>query len=176
MYTPVSYQLVVPAARTTDLVITQSGDEVLVYDTAAHHIHHLNAAATSVWQRCDGHRAVADIAVETGLTEEAVQRALRTLGDAKLLDGPLADPMRGMQSRRSFMRKAAIAGVAVPAIVSISAPSASASQSGEVIVCSDDSCCTGPCKNEFNETIDSTRNNPRGSYTCIKNVKKCGSA
>ncbi len=147
-----------------------------MYDTTAHHIHDLNAAATSVWQRCDGRHTMADIAVETSLTEEVVRLAPHTLEDAKLLKRPLADPMRGMQSRCSFMKKAAIAGVAVPAIVSISAPSASASHSGEVIACSDDYCCTGPCKNEYNETIDSTPNNPRSSYTCMKNVKKCSNA
>jgi hypothetical protein len=118
----------VPAMRTHDLVTTTSKDEVLVYDQAAHHIHHLNAPAAQVWYLCDGVRTVADLAIETGLTQDAVKLALRTLEEAKLLDGPLASDLRGTQSRRAFMKKAAIAG-AVPAIISVSAPIAAAATS-----------------------------------------------
>ena len=43
METRIPLQRAVPAARTIDLVTTHSHDKVLVYDQAAHHIHHLNA-------------------------------------------------------------------------------------------------------------------------------------
>ena len=123
--------LKVPAARTIDLVTTESKDEVLVYDQAVHHIHHLNASAAMVWRLCDGERTVSEIAAEAGIAEDAVKLALRTLEDAQLLDGPLATTIRGTQSRRAFMKKAAIAGAAVPVVISVSAPSASAAKSGE---------------------------------------------
>ncbi len=119
----------VPAARTIDLVTTESKDEVLVYDQAVHHIHHLNATAAKVWRLCDGERTVSEIAAEAGIAEDAVKLALRTLEDAQLLDAPLATTMRGTQSRRAFMKKAAIAGQ-IPAIVSITAP-ISAAAAGE---------------------------------------------
>lgn len=137
----------VPAARTVDLVTTESKDEALVYDLTAHHIHHLNATATKVWRLCDGERMVGEIAAESGLAEDAVKLALRTLEDAKLLDGPLKTTMRGAQSRRAFMKKAAIAGVSVPAIVSITASSAAANQScngSNAVACTvanDGACC-----------------------------------
>ncbi len=68
---------------------------------------------------------MSEIAIETGMAEDAVKLALRTLEDAQLLDVPLATAMRGMQSRRAFMKKAAVAGAAtVPAIVSVRAPQA----------------------------------------------------
>jgi hypothetical protein len=128
----------VPAARTTDLVTTHSRDEVLVYDQAVHHIHHLNASAAKVWILCDGKRSIGAIAMETGLNPDAVKLALGTLEDAQLLDGPVPSELRSTQSRRTFMKKAAIAG-AVPIIVSVTAPIAAAAASRGCT-------CNGPCK------------------------------
>jgi hypothetical protein len=137
----------VPAMRTHDLVTTESKDEVLVYDQEAHHIHHLNASAATVWRLCDGERTADEIAVEAGLTQDAVKLALRTLEDAKLLDGALASEMRGTQSRRTFAKKAGIA--AIPAIVSITAPIAKAAASNhptcDPLACTTNqqvNCCT----------------------------------
>lgn len=138
-----SYPAAVPAMRTTELVTTASKDEVLVYDQAAHHIHHLNASAAKVWYLCDGQRSVAAIAMETGLTPDAVKLALRTLEDAQLLDGTLASELRGTQSRRAFMKKATIAG-AVPAIVSVTAPIAASAASGDCgKTCTSNGQCNG---------------------------------
>lgn len=122
----------VPAARVENLIITESKDEVLVYDTAQHHIHHLNQTSAVVWRLCDGRRSVADLVreaqpkVDGTVTEDAVRLALAKLEDAELLEGALVSSMRGVgQSRRNLLKRAAVAGVmAVPAIVSMSAPSA----------------------------------------------------
>lgn len=123
--------IAVPAARSTDLVTTASKDEVLVYDQERHHIHHLNATTTTVWTLCDGQRTVSELAQAASVDEDAVRLALRKLEDANLLDGTLSTDMRGkVQSRRAFMKKAALAGVAVPMIASVSAPAASAQTSG----------------------------------------------
>ena len=124
--------LPVPAARTAHLVTTQSKDEFLVYDQQRHHIHHLNPTAAAIWWFCDGTRTVSDLARAAAVDEESVRIALRKLDDAHLLDGPLSTEIRGVtQSRRTFMRKAAVAGaVAVPVVVSMSAPPAAAAQSG----------------------------------------------
>jgi len=112
----------VPGARRENLVTTEVKDEVLVYDKERHHIHHLSQTAAAVWRLCDGQRTVSDVAQATGIEEDAVHMALHKLKDANLLDGALAPDMRGNQSRRSLMKKVGIA--AVPAIVSITAPSA----------------------------------------------------
>ena len=121
---------IVPAGRVENLVTTKAGDDVLVYDQDRHHIHHLNPTAAAVWTLCNGRRSVSDISQATGFDSDAVRLALRKLEEANLLDGPLAPDVRGaMQSRRSFMKKAAVAGLAVPMIASISAPAASAQTS-----------------------------------------------
>ncbi len=131
-------QFSVPAARIDGLVVTESRDEVLVYDTAQHHIHHLNQTSAIVWRLCDGRRTVADLVREAQVkdsgkvTEDSVRLALTKLADAKLLDGPLAASMQGARhTRRTLLKRAAVAGaVAVPAIVSMSAPAAAGAISG----------------------------------------------
>lgn len=45
---------IVPRARNNELVITRSGDTVLVYDLRSHRLHHLDAASHAVWLRCTG--------------------------------------------------------------------------------------------------------------------------
>lgn len=119
-----------PLARAIDLVVTESASEVLVYDTAVHHIHHLNHVTAVIWRLCDGRQSIGDLVrharpeVGADVDEAVVRRALTQLDDAKLLDEPLDPGLRlGGTSRRSLLKKAAIAS-AVPMIVSISAPTA----------------------------------------------------
>ncbi|MDQ3657595.1 MAG: PqqD family protein [Chloroflexota bacterium] len=124
-----------PLARAIDLVVTESGGEVLVYDTAVHHIHHLNHVTAVIWRRCDGRQSIGDLVrlarLDAGddIDEAVVRLAPTKLDDANLLDGPLAPGLRQQEtSRRSLMKKAALAS-AIPAIVSISAPTAAAANS-----------------------------------------------
>jgi hypothetical protein len=127
----------VPAARADGLIVTRSHEEVLVYDTGAHHIHHLNHLSAAVWRLCDGQRTVGDLArlaqieVDGVVTVESVELTLTKLSTANLLDGEIGAGPRGTrQSRRAFLRRSAIAGaVAVPVVISISAPQAAAATS-----------------------------------------------
>jgi len=156
----------VPAARVEGLVVTEARDEVLVYDTERHHIHHLNAVTAAIWRSLDGARSTTDVAHRAGqvlgadLDEATVRMALTTLADAELLDGELAasDRVAG-QSRRRFLKKAAIAGAAVPIIASVTAPAASAQNScaggsgrpagcacGNSQQCASSSCVGGTCQ------------------------------
>jgi len=122
-------------ARLDHLVVNEVGDEVLVYDQTTHAIHHLNAASTTVWRGCDGHTPVAGIAMSAGLTEETVRMALAKLADAGLLTTALPAALGGAaQSRRTFMKKVAIAGT-IPAIVSVTAPlAAQAGSAGSIVL------------------------------------------
>lgn len=135
-----------PVARTRNLIVTAAADaDVLVYDPATHHIHKLNAAAAAIWRLCDGRRSVAELARDAAsasdlhIDERAVTLALTKLGEAGLLAQPEA--MWGRvpaQSRRAFVRRAAVAGaVAVPAVISMTAPAAAGVASG----CTSDGDC-----------------------------------
>jgi hypothetical protein len=137
-----------PLARTEDLVTTESNKEVLVYDERAHHIHHLNSTATTVYRLCDGTHAIDDIATIAALDDDVIQMALQQLQDADLLLTPMPTnttqyrrPSRGEISRRGLLV------AAIPAVISISAPRAAAADSscvGHGETCGIDIvCCTG---------------------------------
>ena len=140
-----------PAARLTGLVTTESDNELLVYDTSRHQIHHLNATSTTVWRLLDGSRTLGEVAqaaaIELGtpVPDEVAQAALVQLSEANLLDGPLSGELRvSGQSRRKLMKRAALAGAGA-AIVSITAPMAVDAQSGCTNTCTQQnqsSCCT----------------------------------
>ncbi len=128
---------------------------MLVYDTERHDIHHLNQATAVVWRMLDGRRSLdelirlARIELGSAVDDTAVRLALTKLDDANLLDGPLADEVRvSSQSRRKFLKRAAIAGAAVPLIASITSRSAAASSSctTPALGCNSGSRrCTAPC-------------------------------
>lgn len=117
-----------PLARTNNLISTEANDEVLVYDQTRHQIHHLNAIVAAVWRLCNGRRTVLEIAREADIEEATVRLGLRKLANAALLESGFDPGPDRRQDRRSFLRKAGIA--AIPAIVSITAPSAKAAASG----------------------------------------------
>lgn len=123
-----------PVARRSDLVVSAAAADVLAYDQLAHHIHHLNPVAAAVWRACDGTHDVEDLAsrasatTNEAVTEASIHLALAQLDDANLLEHPLAPELTSTrETRRSLLRKAGLA--AVPAIISVSAPSAAVAQS-----------------------------------------------
>ncbi len=158
----------VPARRAVGLAITETTDEVLIYDTERHHIHHLNATTSAVWRICDGAHAVDEIARLASLSlgqrldETTVRLALTRLADANLLADPLPPDLRAARvSRRTFMRRAAVASaIAIPAIASTSAPAFAATparcgqycnEQGDCTLdancayCGPDNLCSAPC-------------------------------
>lgn len=139
-----------PAARFEDLAVTDSADEVLVYDKRSHHIHHLNRTSAVIWRLCDGERRVGELArqasAELGepVKDETIQLALQKLDAAELLTQPLPSVLHATsQSRRTFLRRAAVGGaIAVPVIISVTAP-VSAAFTGCNVPCQCGSACSG---------------------------------
>jgi hypothetical protein len=131
------YDVLLPAARHEDLVTTESGDELLVYDTKTHVIHHLNPSASVIWRLSDGRQTLASLEraataiLGTEVSREDVESALTSLDGLDLLDGHVTFAAKPANpSRRRFLKKAAAAGVAIPAIVSITSPRAAVAASG----------------------------------------------
>jgi hypothetical protein len=79
-----------------DLVCVVLDDELVVYDPRAQTLHHLNAAATLVWDQCNGRRTVPNIAEaiarRSGVAVDVVLRdvvdLLQRLRAAELLVDP----------------------------------------------------------------------------------------
>ena len=125
--------MMLPRARNDHLVIKQVADETLVYDLDRHRAYCLNAAAGLIWDQCDGRTDTGQMAAmlqsELGLPrdEDVVQLGLAGLDKAHLLAERLAPSLIAARySRRKFLAKAGVVGLAVllPTVISIVSPTA----------------------------------------------------
>src|SRR5271154_5472686 len=55
-----------PKTRSTQLLVEELVDELLIYDTERNEVHCLNGSAVQVWALCDGTRTVSEIAQALG--------------------------------------------------------------------------------------------------------------
>jgi hypothetical protein len=146
-----------PHARTDSLVIRELDDETLVYDTDRDEAHCLNQTAALVWQQCDGKTTVAQAAqslqskLDARVDPDLVWLAIKQLERFYLVESSTKSPSI---SRRNLVLKYAPAALALPVIISISAPAAatipsclpncaSCGESGQPPCCSDN--CDGIC-------------------------------
>jgi hypothetical protein len=136
-----------PRARTSDLVVKEVREELLVYDLTRQRAHSLNRVAAAVWRACDGTRGVVALgkvaARESGhaLPAEAVRYALQSLGRAQLLEGPVEEG--GLTRREVMARLGTAAAVALPLVTTIVAPTAAQAQSTPPDTCLHEN--QGPC-------------------------------
>ena len=151
-----------PKARKHRLIVKELPDETLVYDLDNDKAHCLNNTAALVWSRCDGQSSVSEIAqsltAETNVKvdDAVVWLALDQLQRFNLLQTAPAAPahLAGM-TRRQWVRNVGFAAIALPAIISIAAPTAQAQGScvnpgkgltgtacGSPNQCCSDVCCT----------------------------------
>jgi hypothetical protein len=126
-------------ARTSEIVVKDMGDEIVLFDKRTDTAHCLTPAAAIVWNASDGQTApeamIAKLAA-LGMDEpEAlVAQAISDLSDKGLLEDT------GV-SRRVALRKIGAAAVSVPLVVSVLAPMPAHAQSGTL---GDGALCTGP--------------------------------
>jgi hypothetical protein len=146
-----------PRARIEQMVVQKLPDEVLVYDTQRDRAHFLNSTVARVWEYCDGKTAVAEMRdrlerdLGSAVSEEVVLCALHELGTHHLLEQRATMPSHfDAVTRRNFVRKLArSAAIAVPVILSITAPAR-----GQAVSCFptgtactlDAECCSGMCE------------------------------
>jgi len=114
-----------PRAQTTDFVIRELDDETLVYDTQRDEAHCLNQTSALVWQQCDGKTTAAQAAqalqlrLNVSVDTDLVWLAVKQLERFHLVDSSSKSPS---VSRRALVLKYAPAALALPVIMSISAP------------------------------------------------------
>ena len=127
-----------PLARRDSLIVKELPDETLVYDRKSDEAHCLNLTAAIVWKNCDGKKTVAELRqtlasqTDSPVPEEVVWLALDQLKKFKLLENgsdASSYQMRGI-NRRELVRRVGFAALALPLIVSITAPTAMAQASG----------------------------------------------
>jgi len=126
-----------PKARTDGLISEQLGGETIVFDGERQKAHSLNHSASIVWRHSNGERSVAELATVLGTElgiepdESLVELALEELAGANLLE----PPPNGV-TRRDAVRRLSFAGaaaVALPAVLSIIAPTPAMAASGTVL-------------------------------------------
>ncbi len=129
-----------PLARSIHLIVETVGNETLVYDRKTDKAYVLSPSAAAVWRASNGMRSVADIATYLNqnipMTETAVWYALGQLND--LLEAPVALPSEiATLSRRKFLKLsgAVTAGLTLPLVVTIVAPSVASAQSATGVCC-----------------------------------------
>lgn len=146
-----------PLARTAHIAVEHLADELLVYDLDTDQASCLNRTSAAVYKYCDGTRDIAALTqavsqeLATPVEPTVVWYALKQLSDKNLLQTRVTPPTEyGRLTRRDFIRGAAVVGVgvAIPVIVSLSAPktadAASCLPSGQP--CSADGrCCSNIC-------------------------------
>lgn len=125
-----------PVARIDDLVTTDVGDEVLVFDEISNELHHLNPIASQVWRSLDGTRSPADIAAlldPADATIENVTNALGILAQANLL--VQGEPWQSFTQTPLSRRKLTKGAIVTATIVSITAPTAAAASTPGTSIC-----------------------------------------
>lgn len=119
-----------PLARKQGLIVQKVNEELLLNDLDTHHALCLNQTAALAWKYCDGQTTVPQIAAKMAeelnrpIDQKYVWYALDKLGKNNLLQQPVMVPLTFTLTRREFLGKAGIigAGVAIPVILSIVAP------------------------------------------------------
>jgi hypothetical protein len=133
-----------PLARSSELVVQDVEDEVLIYDQYNGLAHCLNVEAARIWRACDGQTSKEEIAAALEVDVDVVSQALADLDSKALLQvGPSLNgsgpSLNGNgTTRREFGVRAAKVGGAVavaPTIYSIIAPTALATATTPNFLC-----------------------------------------
>lgn len=145
-----------PKARTTNLIISELSDELLVYDLKTDKCHCLNKTAYLVWQNCNGKNHLQDIAAKFGenppkeFSEKLMFLTLAKLEKANLLEGKNEyQKIISKISRREMMQSLALSmTVALPLVASVVAPTSVSAQScPPAQTCTDLNSVTTCCSN-----------------------------
>ncbi len=151
-----------PQARRAGMVIKKVDNEVLVYDLERDKAHCLNLSAAAIWRLCDGKTTTSGLARlledETGtrVDESIIWLGLEDLRRNHLLENAAVWPQqmiatKGMSRREAVRRIGLGAVIALPLVISITAPTAvqaAVSCGAKCKSCGTGSeCCSGVCTN-----------------------------
>ena len=120
-----------PLTKKDFIVVEESLNETLIYDSDKNKLHVLTPVATTVWKSCDGKTSVSEIArklkaeMDNEFGADVTWLALEELEKNGLLENPMNIPRNGI-SRRDLIKTAA---VSLPLITTMIAPSPARAQS-----------------------------------------------
>ncbi len=147
---------VLPRARQESLIVRDLTDEVVIYDLQNNQAHCLNQPSAIVWKNCDGRTTIASARrilereLKTNVSDEVVWLALDQLKKFDLLAEDFNRPQgTDRVHRRTVLRHLGIAALAIPAIITLTAPTAQAQGScrpRDAACTLDSQCCNGNCR------------------------------
>lgn len=108
-----------PIARTVDLIVTEVGEDLIVYDEVSSQFHLLERDAAAVWRAADGRRTIDELAVAGGIASAEVAAILDRLSGVRLLVSA------SRMTRRQALKRVGLAA----GVISMLAPVAAAAQS-----------------------------------------------
>lgn len=118
-----------PIARTSEIIIQELEQELLVYDLTTNHAYQLNKTLMIVYQACDGKTSFSELQRKHKFTDDLLNFALDELQRNNLLSGARTEYFAEM-SRRAAIKKVGLGTlVALPVISALAAPSAAAAAS-----------------------------------------------
>jgi len=127
-----------PLTKKDFIVVEESPNEALIYDSAKNKLHILTPVATTVWKSCDGKTSVSEIThklkagLNNDLGEEVTWLALEELEKNGLLETSVNIPQETI-SRRAVLKTAALTvAVSLPLVTTLMAPSPAHAQSKRV--------------------------------------------
>ena len=177
-------------SRTSNVVIQELTDEILIYDLSTYKAYCLNATSAMVWRLCDGNtisEIQGKISEQLGelVSEDFVRLALLQLKNEGLLESSrtIDNQLNGL-SRRSAIRKLGFTSmVALPMISVLLTPSATMAQSilaNGTACTSDPQCASGNCFNSdltgltcCVATVDTVGLSPTNGLGCVLNQSEC---
>ena len=148
---PIDY-LTKPIAISSDIVVQEAGEELLVYKLSTHQAMSLNSTLSAIWQLCDGTRNIADLKNSTAkilkdsISEKVIVLAIDELKQHKLITFNETNFISNLSqvNRREMIKNIGLTTVvAIPIITSLVAPRASQAASGNT--CTQDSDCPSVC-------------------------------
>lgn len=177
-----------PLSRKDNLVVQETGNEVLLYDLTDNKAFCLNETSAIVWELCDGKSTIAEInnklskKLNEKTSEELVWLAIDQLKKEKLLSNAeeIKVDFNGL-SRRDAIRKVGFASlVALPLIMAINSPVAATASSvcgvNFMIPCScfDPACgIAGGGTTAITSCTDSCTTGSPGGGACLCRVVGC---
>jgi hypothetical protein len=162
-----------PRARKHQLIVQPVASDVIVYDRARLRVHRLNQTTALVWEHCDGHTSVADLAARLAkqlgvpADERLVWMALRQLDRARLLTEHVQLPSEQVPISRRQAIALGITGAAallLPSCDSVTTPNFGVLSDLAPGVAQQGRCKEGGCKGE----------KVKGECVCKPTAEGCG--
>lgn len=113
-----------PKARTNEIVEQDLGHELLIYDLTDNKAYTLNETSKIVFKACGGESSFADLKRDYKFTDDFIYLALDELNKNNLLEDYQSSHFAGLTRREAIRRVGLASIIALPVILSLTAPRA----------------------------------------------------